>query len=108
MDKKFLGDFRRPRLDPEIEALHKRFTDTVSLVRDKTEQMKEAIIRRALGPDAPADHELRGRMRIEVEMPGGIERVLLDDRLLVVFQPGYLNTESGQWTVPYAIAEPRP
>lgn len=94
-------DYRLPRLDAETEAGHQLIRDTASMLSEKTAQMKEAVIRQALGPDAPAGAELRGRMRWEHRQ--GAEYVFLDDKLLVVFHPGRLNIESGTWDLPYSL-----
>ena len=100
-------DYRLPRLDAETEAGHRLIRDTASLLSQKTAQMKEAVIRQALGPDAPVDAELRARMRWEHHHQG-TEYVFLDDQLLVIFHPGRLNIEAGTWDLPYRIAGARP
>lgn len=107
MDTKFLGDFRRPRLSADDEARHQLFRDTASLIREKTDRMKEAIIRQVLGNDALDDPELRGRMRMEVH-PHGTEKVFLDDELLVEFFGGQLDLKSGEWKVQYRVPGARP
>lgn len=108
--KKLPGDFRQlnlTQLSPEVRQLHEGLRAQVDLVREKTQQMKESVIHAAVGPDTPIGPELASRMRWEFH-PHGIEKVFLDDQLLVVFQPGYLNLESGQWTIPYAVTGARP
>lgn len=99
-------DYRLPRLSAEDEAGHQLLRDTASMLSQKTAPMKEAVIRQALGSDAPANAELRGRMRWEHHQ--GTEYVFLDDQLLVVFHPGRLDVESGTWNLPYQIAGQRP
>lgn len=93
-----LGD--RTPLSPELLDMQKRLRDQVNFIREKTAQMKESVIRAAVGPDTPLGPELARRMRWEFH-PGGIEKVFQDDRLLVVFQPGHLDLETGEWKVPY-------
>lgn len=109
MNRKF-GDFRQlglTQITPEVQQLQDRLRDQVSLIREKTQQMKESVIHAAVGPDTPIGPELAARMRWEFH-PHGIEKVFLDDQLLVVFQPGHLDLDSGQWKLPYQIAGRRP
>lgn len=103
MDKKFLGDFRQlnlTQLTPEVRQLHQRFNDTVSLLREKNDQMKEAVILQAASMTAPEARDQIHRFQVTITHDL-IEHVYLDGKPLVDFLPGRI--EDGHWKMRYRL-----
>lgn len=103
MNKKLLGDFRQlnlTQLTPEVRQLHERFNEKVSLLREKNDQMKEAVILQAAGMTAPEAREQKHRFQMAFTADG-VEHVFMDGEPLVDFMPGRI--EDGHWKAPYRL-----